>query len=421
MQSDFEQNLEIYAEVIVKVGLNIQPGQRLVIGPPIYVELGVKLEVAPLVRLIAAKAYQAGARLVDVIWWDQQLDLIRLQHAPRDSFEEYSTWQSEGAVEAAQAGDALLSIISPDFALLAGQDPDLITKTGATRRKYAKPFMDLRGQRAMNYIRVTAPIKPWADKVFPDLPQEDRLAQFWDVLFDVCRIKDPNPVAAWENHIAELKARYGYMNDKSYDGLHFTGPGTDLRLGLPDGHLWHAATWTTQGGIEFTVNIPTEEIFTFPHRNKVNGVVSLTKPLGDPRGDIEGLKLTFSRGKVVEVSAEKGEDFIRRYLETDDGAKQLGEVALVPHSTPISQSGRLFYTALYDENASCHLALGNAYKLCIDGGENMSEEEFKAVGGNTSQVHLDFMIGSEEMDVDGIQEDGSTEPVMRGGEWAFDV
>ena len=201
--------------MIVKVGLNLQPGQRLVIGPPIYIEMGVKLEVAPLVRLVAAKAYQAGARLVDVIWWDTQLDLIRFQHASRDTFEEYPTWKAEGAVEAARAGDALLSILSPDQALLSGQDQELIAQGIATKMKHAKPFMDLRGQRAMNYIRVAAPIQPWADKVFPDLPPEDRLARCWDTLFEICRIKEADPVSAWENHIAELKARRDYMNGRN--------------------------------------------------------------------------------------------------------------------------------------------------------------------------------------------------------------
>ncbi len=421
MKSEFERNLERYAEVIVKVGLNLQPGQRLIIGPPIYIELGVNLEVAPLVRLVTAKAYQAGARLVDVIWWDLQLDLIRLQGAPRDSFEEYASWQSKGAVEAAQAGDALLSIVSPDHALFAGQDQDLISKIIETRYKYAKTFMDLRGQKAMNYIRVTAPIKPWADKVFPDLPAEARLDQFWDTHFKICRVTEADPVSAWESHIAGLKTRCDYMNGRGYAGLHFTAPGTDLRVGLPEGHLWHSATMTTQNGIEFTVNIPTEEIFTLPHRDKVDGVVTSTKTLGTSRGDIEGLTLRFSGGKVVEARADKGEDIILDTIGTDPGARQLGEVALVPHNTPISQSGRIFYTALYDENASCHLALGNAYKLCLDGGVGMSDEEFSAVGGNSSQVHYDFMIGSGDMDVDGLTTSGSSEPVMRAGEWTFDV
>jgi aminopeptidase len=421
MNSEFEYNLEKYAEVIVKVGVNLQPGQRLVIGPPISVEMGVLLETAPLVRMITAKAYQAGARLVDVIWWDLELDLIRLKHAPRDSFREYSIWASGGAVKAAQSGDALLSLISPDHALFAGQDRNLITKTYETRLKHTKPFMDLRGQKAMNYARVFAPIKPWANKIYPDLPPQDRLAQFWDDVFEICRINTPDPLAAWETHIAALKARRDVMNEKRYTGLHFRAPGTDLRVGLPEGHLWHTATMTTQSGIEFTTNIPTEEVFTMPHRDLVDGEVTLSRTVGDPRGDIEGLKLSFSGGKVVEVSAKKGEDHIRERVETIEGANQLGEVALVPHSTPISQTGRIFYHALYDENASCHIALGNAYKLCIEGGENMSDEEFNAAGGNTSRVHSDFMIGSPEMDVDGLTASGSTEPLMRGGEWTFDV
>jgi len=417
MKSEFEQNLEKYAEVIVKVGLNVQPGQRLVIGPPLYGFLGTELEAATLVRLIAAKAYQAGARLVDVMWNDEQLEIIRLQNAPRDSFEEYPTWRAEAAIEAAKAGDALLLLISPNDNLFADQDQDLLDKTYGIGRRCMKPFMDLRGKRAMNFSMAAAPIGDWADKVFPDLPPDDRLAQFWDTVFDFCRVKQDDPVSSWKDHIAGLQCRLDYMNSKQYTDLHFTGAGTDLRIGLPAGHIWKSGSKTTQSGIDFTANIPTEEIFTLPHKDQVDGVVTQTLP--GPK--VEGQVLTFSKGKVVKFAANKGEDVIHKTLVIDDGANQLGEVALVPNSTSISQSGRIFYIPLYDENASCHLALGNAYRFSIKGGEKMSDEEFRAAGGNNSQIHVDFMIGSEEMDVDGITDDGSTEPIMRGGEWAFDV
>lgn len=415
MTSDFERNLEKYAEVIVNVGLNIQPGQRLVIGPP-YGFLGTELETAPLVRLIAAKAYQAGAKLVDVMWRDDQLELIRLQHAPRNSFDEFPTWRAEAAIEAAKARDALLLLVSPNDDLFADQDQELMGITYGVGSGCMKPFMDLRGKRAMSFVFAAAPIKGWADKVFPDLPPDKRLAKFWEAVFEFCRVNQPDPVLAWKEHIAKLQSRCEYMNIKQYAGLHMTASGTDLKLGLPDSHIWSSARKTTQNGIDFTAIIPTEEIFTLPHKDKVDGIVTQTKP----ESMVEGQVLTFSKGKVIKASASKGEELVHRGLEVDDGAKQLGEVALVPNSSPISLSGRLYYNLIFDENASCHLALGNAYRFCLEGGEKMSEEEFMAAGGNNSQVHIDFMIGSEEMDVDGFRDDGSTEPIMRGGEWAFE-
>ena len=421
MKSEFEQNLEKYAEVIVKVGLNIQPGQRLLIGPPLYGFLGVELEVAPLVRLIAAKAYQAGAKLVDVIWRDDLLNLIRLQEAPGDSFGEFATWQAQAAIETARKGDAVLLLVSRNTSMFIDQDPASMNEVFMTSMKHMKPFLDLRGQKKMNFVIASAPNKTWADLVYPDLPEEERLLNYWEELFEFCRINQPDPIGAWNEHIKNLKTRKDYFNEKQYKGLHFYGPGTDLRVVLPAGHVWSSGGKTTQSGIEFVANLPTEEIFTLPHKDKVDGVVTSSKPISSSRGFIEGLRVEFSNGKVVNMSAETGEEIFSPWLDIDEGINHLGEVALVPHSSPISQSGRIFHNLLFDENASCHLALGNGYRFCLKGGEKMSEEEFMLAGGNNSSDHIDFMIGSEEMDVDGILDDGSTEPIMRGGEWAFDI
>jgi aminopeptidase len=417
MTPNFEQNLEKYAEVIVKVGLNIQPGQRLVIGPPMHGGLGVELENASLVRLIAKKAYQAGARLVDVMWVDDQLELLRLQHAPRDSFDEYPTWRADGAIEAAKAGDALLFIFVPNHFLFEDQDQNLANSIFKARGKHMKPFLDLRGRLAMSYVVAAGVSDGWANIVIPEVPPEDRKSQLWEMVFEICRINQPDPVLAWQQHITELGARCEYLNNKHYASLHFTALGTDLRTGLPEGHIWKGGSDTNQSGINFTANIPTEEIFTLPHSDKVEGVVISTKPMGL----IEGLTLTFSEGKVVKATARKGEKILHNLLERDDRSRQLGEVALVPHSSPISQSGWHFQNLLFDENAACHLALGNAYRHSILGGENMSDQEFMQAGGNNSRVHVDFMIGSGEMDVDGVTQDGSIEPVMRNGEWVFDI
>ncbi len=273
----------------------------------------------------------------------------------------------------------------------------------------------------MNFGIVTAPVQGWARKLFPDDPPESGITKFWETLFQICRIDAPDPVKAWQNHVSELISRREYLTEKQYAGLKLTGPGTDLSIGLPPGHMWHGANLTTQSGIDFVTNLPTEEIFTLPHRGKTEGVVAATKPAVSSTGIIEDFNLTFSKGRVVKASARVGEDVLQKSLEIDEGARHLGEVALVPHSSPISQSGLLFYNILLDENASSHLALGNAYKFTIEGGEAMSDEEFSAAGGNTSLLHTDFMVGSEEMDIDGITSDGTSEPLMRGGEWAFDA
>ena len=417
MTTEFEHKLEKYAEVIVKVGLNIQPGQRLLIGPPMWGAFGTELEFVPLVRLVAKKAYQAGASLVDVMWRDDQLSLIRLGHAPPDSLEEFPAWRSDGAIDAAKAGDAILMIFAPNQFLFADQDLDLDNKVFRTGMKHMKPFLDLRGKRAMSFAIVAAVSEGWADIVYPDLPPEDRKGQLWETVFETCRVNQSDPVLAWKEHVFELETRCKFLNGKKYSTLHLTASGTDLRVGLPAGHVWMGGSLTTQNGIEFVANIPTEEIFSIPHKDKTEGVVTSTKPMGL----IDGLSLTFSNGKVIKASARKGEELLYKYLETDNGVKHLGEVALVPHSSPISQSRLLFENLLFDENASCHLALGNAYRFCLEGGEEMLDEEFSQAGGNNSHLHIDFMIGSDEMDVDGIKEDGSTEPIMRGGELAFDV
>lgn len=421
MSSSFEQNLNKYAEVIVKVGLNIQPGQRLLIGMPFKAFLGTPIELEPLVRLIVTKAYQVGARLVEVMWNDDQLQLIRFQHAPRDSFKEFPTWRTEGALETAKAGDAMLIFAARNPELLIAQDAELVATFQRTTAKHMKPTIDLRVKNAMNLTIATAPVDGWSGKVFPDIPAESRKAKFWDTLFDICRVKEANPEAAWTDHIAGLISRSDYLNKKQFASIKLTAPGTDLTIGLPRRHIWRSARMTSQNGIDFTSNIPTEEIFTMPHKDKTEGVVTATKPLALGGGVIEGIVLKFSEGKVVKATAKKGEGRLHKLLETDDGTIRLGEVALVPHSSPISQTGLLFYSILIDENASNHIALGRAHKFSVEGGEAMSDDEFAAAGGNHSLTHTDFMIGSGEMDVDGLKEDGAAEPIMRDGEWAFNV
>ena len=421
MSSEFEKNLDKYAEVIVKVGLNLQPGQRLLIGKPTANSNGTPLELAPLIRLIATKAYQIGARLVDVMWDDEQLRLIRFQYSPRDSFEEFPNWRTDAALKVAKAGDAMLTITGHNPKLLIKQDPELITTAQQTYLKHNEPILDLVTKNALNWLVIAAPVEGWMDKVFPNLPPDKRKAKFWDTLFDICRVKKYDPISAWNDHINQLDARSKYLTLKNYKVLKFIAPGTNLNIELPKGHIWQGATVTSQNGIKFSANIPTEEIFTIPHKDKTEGVVTATKPLSYGGSLIEGFSLTFSQGRVVKVTAKKGENFLQNLIETDEGARRLGEVALVPHSSPISQTGLLFYNTLIDENASNHIALGSGIKYSIKNGEKMSDNEFASAGGNNSRIHIDLMIGSGEMDVDGIMEDGKVEPIMRNGEWTFEI
>ncbi|MHA2391970.1 MAG: aminopeptidase [Promethearchaeota archaeon] len=421
MSSEFEENLEKYADVIVKVGLNLQPGQRLIIGAPIFSDNFAPIELFPLVRLIVKKAYQSGANFVDVMWTDDHLRLLRYKYAPRDSFEEFPSWRTEMVYNMGQSGEALIVIYAENPDLLNKEDPDLIAITQQTAVKHMEPIMDLVVQNRTNWSVVTAPVKGWVDKLFPNLPPEKREKEFWNTIFKICRVNNEDPVLAWREHIQQLAARSVYLNQKHYSSLHFTGGGTDLMIGLPERHVWRSGSLTSQNDITFAANIPTEEVFTIPHKDKTEGVLIATKPLYYSGSLVEDYQLTFSKGKVVEFVAKNGQDHLDSLIKIDEGASYLGEIALVPHSSPISQSGLLFYNILIDENASDHIALGRGYKFSLKEGESLSDEDFAKLGGNHSLIHIDCMFGSSKMEVNGILENGTIEPIMRNGEWAFNI
>jgi aminopeptidase len=421
MTDDFSRNLDKYAEVILKIGLNLQPGQRLLIGRPGSGLYGTPIELAPLVRRIATQAYQMGAPLVEVLWNDDHLRLIRFQHAPPETLDEFPAWRAQTVIEAAEAGDAVLRISAQDPDLMAEQDPGHVAMFNSTIVRHMERFSEMLSRSATNWLVVTAPVEGWTEKLFADLPPDEARARFWDVLFQICRIDQADPVAAWMDHVAELLARGRYLNRKQYAGLRLIGPGTDLKLGLPRRHIWSGARMKSENGIDFTANVPTEEIFTTPHAAMTEGVVTTSKPFSYGGAAIEGLRMTFSRGYMTEMSATKGESYLKGVLSVDEGARRLGEVALVPHSSPISRLGMLFHNTLIDENAASHLALGRGFRFAIEGAGSMSDEEFEAVGGNQSLIHIDCMVGSGEMDVDGLTAGGDSEPIMRAGEWAFDI
>lgn len=411
MSLSFDQKLQNLAELTVNIGVNVQPGQRLLIRAPI--------DSAPLVRRVATAAYQAGARLVDVIWTDDALKLARFQHAPRDSFEEYPDWHVTALMDIAEKRDAVLSVLATDPDLLKEEDPDLVALAEKVHRTRTLPFSQKVMSDELNWSIISHPLESWAAKVFPNLPESIRMLKLWDVIFQTCRADQPDPIAAWETHLQTLAQRRDFLNAKQYTALRYRAPGADFRLGLPQNHLWHGGRKETLAGIPFIPNIPTEEVFTMPHREQAEGVVTSSKPLSYSGVLIENFSLRFEQGRVVNFSAEKGEATLKKLVEMDEGSARLGEVALVPHSNPISQSGVLFYNTLFDENAASHIALGRAYRFCVEGGPQMTDDEFAAAGGNHSLAHVDFMIGSAEMDIDGVRVDGSVEPLMRSGEWAI--
>jgi len=418
--SDFDRQLQTYGELAVKVGLNLRRGQRLLIIGPLA-SGGVSLEAAPLVRHVVAAAYRAGASLVETIWGDEVAQLARFRHAARDSFGEFSAWLPGALVEHAEAGHAIVSIYANDPDQLKDEPPELVSAVQQAVSRAVRPFRELISRNQTNWTVVAAAGAGWAARVFPHLSPAEQGARLWEAIGRMCRLDRPDPVAAWEEHLAALARRRDYLNDKRYAALKYKGPGTELTIGLPAGHLWVSGRSESRSGIPFAPNLPTEEVFTMPHKNCVDGVVRSSKPLSYGGTVIENFSLTFVEGKAVKVSAERGQEVLQRLVDTDSGAARLGELALVPHSSPVSQSGLLFYNTLFDENAASHVALGSAYKFTMDGGETMSDDDFDRAGGNRSGVHVDFMIGSGDLDVDGVLPGGTVEPLMRQGEWAQSV
>lgn len=417
MTTNLDRILPLYGELAVRVALNLQPGQRLLIIGPLA-NGGVSLEAAPLVRCVAESAYKAGASFVETLWGDEAIQLARFRHAPRDSFAQFSTWFPDVLAAHVREGHAVLSIYANDPDLLKDQPVDLLGAVQKTVSQVMRPFREHISKNGTNWSVIAAASAGWAARVFPELPHAERVDALWDAIARLIRLDRPDPIAAWETHLAALAARRDFLNARRYRALKYNGPGTSLTLGLVPGHQWVSGRSTSLTGIPFAPNLPTEEVFTMPHRDEVDGTVRSTKPLSYAGTLIENFSMTFERGRVVSCSAERGETVLRQLLDTDAGASRLGEVALVPHDSPVAQSGVLFYNTLFDENAASHVALGSAYKFNVQGGEAMTDEQFEGVGGNRSATHVDFMIGSADLDVDGVLPDGTVEPLMRRGEWA---
>ena len=407
--------LKQYARLVVSVGVNIQKDQILVINSPI--------ECAEFAREISTAAFAAGAHDVVISWGDELSAHIRYEHGKKELFTEFPEWRVRFYQDYAEQGAAFVSIAARDPQIFSDIDPEKLQlanqAAGAALLEYRQRLMSNKN----TWCVVSVPTKGWAAKVFPDVPVEEAVAKLWQAIFKTVRIGDGvDTVAEWRRHIDFLQQAAAYLNEQKFVRLHYKNSlGTDLTVELPEGHIWAGGAEKSELGTEFAANMPTEEVYSLPRRDGVNGTVTAAKPLNYNGNLIEGFKLTFKDGKVVDYTAEKGEEILKGLLETDEGASYLGEVALVPFDSPISQSGILFYNTLFDENASCHLALGKAYPTCIAGGEDMDSVTLLQAGANDSLVHEDFMIGTRDLEIVGTKADGTQVKIFEQGNFRRDL
>ncbi len=411
MIKSFEERLKQYASLAVEVGVNVQPGQALYVMAPI--------SAASFVRIVARRAYEVGARHVHVDWSDETITRTRFELAPEEALSEYPMWHAKGREEMAAGGAAFLWVVAEDPDLLKGIDPARIAAFSKAASAALQPFRHYQMNNKIAWSIVAVPSPAWANKVFPDMAETDRVTALWNAIFSATRVDVPEPVTTWREHARSLESHASELNRRKFKALRYRGPGTDLTIGLPEGHLWVCAGSNNEQGTSFIPNMPTEEVFTAPLKGSVNGTVASSKPLSYGGNLIEDFSLTFRDGRIVEYTAGKSFDTLKQLIETDEGSHYLGEVALVPHRSPISDTNLIFYNTLFDENAACHLAIGFALPFCLEGGTAMNKEQLRERGLNDSLTHVDFMIGNAELDIEGIDADGNAIPVFRKGNWAI--
>ena len=407
----YETQLQKYAELLVKVGLNVQEKE------PVYIQASI--DASEFVHLIVEEAYKVGAIDVKVNYKDDRISQLKYQYEPDEFFEEVKQYDIDEKMDYLNRKAAFLSIVSSSPDSLKDADPKKISKAMQANGKAFKDYMVAVQSDRMSWCVASYPSAGWAKMMFPDLDEEAAVNKLLETILKTVRVDQEDPVKAWEEHDHLLHEKADYVNLKKYKALHYKSEGTDLTIELPTGQYWSGASSINSKGNSFVANMPTEEVFTAPHKNGVNGVVSNTLPLSYSGNIIDDFTLTFKDGEVVDYKAGVGQEILKSILETDEGAKRLGEVALVPVDSPISNMNTLFYNTLFDENASCHIALGSAYAFCIEGGKDMTPEALAENGLNDSTTHVDFMIGSKELSIDGILENGEKEPVFREGNWAF--
>lgn len=407
-----DKRFDEYAALLVRVGVNIQKGQTLVIACPV--------DCAWFARKCAAAAYEAGCREVVMNWKDDTLTRLRYLHAADEVFDTTPLWQQELYNGYAKEGAAYLSISATDPMNLAGVDTDRVTRaTRATGRDFAT-FYAGQMSNAFPWCIGSIPIPAWATRVFPAKSEGEAMDALWEAIFAAIRVSGKgDAVARWQAHTEQLAVRTKKLNDYRFSSLHYKNAlGTDFTVGLPEGHLWMGGADVSRAGIPFIANMPTEEIFTAPDRNTANGVIYASMPLVHDGNIIRDIRFRLENGKIVEASASEGEEVLRAAIAVDEGAAYFGELALVPYDSPISNQKILYYNTLFDENAACHIAFGEAYP-CIENGEEMSREELGLRGLNNSITHVDFMIGTPDLTITGITADGREIPVFVDGNFAF--
>ncbi len=404
--------LKKYARLSLSIGVNIQPKQILVIKSPV--------ECANFTRILVDEAYKIGASEVIVHWNDEECTKLNYLYSPIEVLESYPDWMRDSMLYYARKGAAILSISASNPELMKDIDSNKIAASKKAISLATREFSERIMTNKNPWSIISLPTKGWATKVFPTLPEEEAVNKLWETIFEVVRVNANDPIKAWENHKNNLIEKMNYLNDNNFKVLHFKNDlGTDLKLELAINHLWCGGAELSADGIEFIANMPTEEIFTMPKKTGVNGKVVSSKPLNYGGTLINNFSINFEDGRVVSFEAEEGYDALKSLVETDEGSHYLGEVALVPHDSPISNSNTIFFNTLYDENASCHLAFGKAYNLSLKGGIEMSTDDIIAHGGNDSLVHVDFMIGTKDLTITGISFDGTETLVFKDGNWAF--
>lgn len=411
--SNYQDKLRQYAQLLVRVGMNVQDKQ------PVFIRSSV--EALELTHLVVEEAYIAGASDVRVEYADPRLKRLKFEYESLDHFEnnDVKSYDVEARMDFVKRGAANLAILTEDPDLLSGIDASKLKAYQLQYSKAYKGYMEASQKNQFPWVVAAFPSKAWAQRVYPNKSVEDAYSTFIDEVFDIVRVDGDDPIQNWKSHVKNLSVHADKLQKKQYKALHYLSEGTDLVVGLPKGHIWEDATSYVNGDQQaFIANIPTEEVFTAPDRNNVNGYVTNKLPLSFNGNIIDGFTLTFKDGVIVDFKADKGEDVLRDLLDTDEGARRLGEVALVPDDSPISNRNTIFYNTLFDENASCHLAIGSAYGFNIEGGTEMTTEEKIASGLNDSNVHEDFMIGSADLTIYGILEDGTKELVFKNGNWA---
>lgn len=407
-----EKMLRQYARLIIGVGVNLQKKQTLVVACPV--------ECAYFARMLTDAAYEAGAKDVIINWRDDYCSRQHYLYADDSLFDNVYPWDALQRNTLAREGAAYVAIAASNPENLKGVDPERLRRWEIAAGRDMKECQSLQMSNGFPWCVVSIPVASWAKKVFPELTDDEAMERLWDEIFKAVRItEDGDAVAEWKAHCDRLESKAKELNEYRFKSLHYTNSlGTDLTVGMPEDHVWMAGGDTTKSGVRFVANMPTEEVFSAPLRNSINGVLYASKPLVLNGTIVKGIRFTFKDGRIVDLHADEGEDTLKAAVGTDEGSHYLGEIALVPYDSPISKSGVLFFNTLFDENASCHFAFGKAYPSCIKGGEDMSMEELIAHGINAeSNTHVDFMVGTDDLSIVGTTHDGREIPVMRNGNW----